>query len=171
VPRRLTILLAAALIGIAVVASVDALRGSSSEQPVAQGSGTKPPELTVSTPEPSVPKWPKVLRRTIRLDRAVGTSWEQFGVLDPGSYALSARFNLPRDADVDIWFESVTGPDTIDLLGRGQPRDCQAKEGRDVCVTTLEFRQRDAEVLRLLARKLSLGPMVIRLRIAFEQSA
>ena len=90
-------------------------------------------------------------------------------MLDPGSYALSARFNLPRDADVDIWFESVTGPGTIDLLGRRQLRDCQAKEGRDVCVTTLEFRQRGAEVLRLLARKLSLGPMVIRLRIAFEQ--
>jgi hypothetical protein len=70
---------------------------------------------------------------------------------------------------VDIWFESVTGPDIIDLLGRGQPRDCRAKEGRDVCVTTLEFRQREAEVLRLLARKLSLGQMLIRLRIAFEQ--
>jgi hypothetical protein len=102
------------------------------------------------------------------LDRAVGASWEEFGVLDPGSYTLSARFNLARDADVDIWFESVTGTGTIDLLGRGKSRDCRAKEGRDVCVTTLEFRQRDAEVLRLLARKLSLGPMLIRLRIAFE---
>ena len=90
-------------------------------------------------------------------------------MLDPGSYALRARFNLPHDADVDIWFESVTGPVTIDMLGRGNLRDCRAKEGRDVCVTTLEFRQRKAEVLRLLARKLSLGPMVIRLRIAFEQ--
>ncbi len=168
-PRRLTILLAAALIGIAVVAAVDALRGSSSEQPVAQGSGTKPPEPTVSTPEPSAPKWPKVLRRTIRLDRVVGTSWEELGVLDPGSYALSARFNLPREADVDIWFESVTGPDTIDLLGRGQRRDCQAKEGRDVCIVRVDVRQGEAEVLRLLARKLSLGRMVIRLRIAFEQ--
>jgi hypothetical protein len=169
VRRRLTILLAAALIGIAVVAAVDALRGSSSEQPVAQGSGTEPPEPTVSAPEPSAPKWPEVLRRTIRLDRAVGASWEEFGVLEPGSYALTAGIDVPHDADVDVWFESVTGPGTIDVLGRGQPRDCQPKKDRDVCVTTLEFQQRDAEVLRLLARKLSLGPMVLRLRIAFEQ--
>ena len=90
-------------------------------------------------------------------------------MLDPGSYTLSARFNLPRDADVDIWFESVAGTGTIDLLGRGQPRECQAKEARDVCVATVDFRQDKAEVLRLLARKLSLGPMMIRLRIAFEQ--
>jgi hypothetical protein len=169
VRRPLTILITATLIGIAVVAAVDALRGSSSEKPAAQGSGTEPPEPTVSTPEPSAPKWPDLLRRTIRLDRAVGASWVEFGLLDPGSYTLSARFNLPHDADVDIWFESVTGSSTIDLLGRGHPRDCRAKEARDVCVTTLEFRQRDAEVLRLLARKLSLGPMVIRLRIAFEK--
>jgi hypothetical protein len=169
VRRPLTILLAAALIGIVVVAAVDALRGSPSKQSIAQGTGTEPREPSVSTPEPRRPKWPELLRRTIRLDRAVGTSWEEFGVLDPGSYALSARFNLPHDADVDIWFESVTGPGTIDLLGRGQPRDCQPKKDRDVCVTTLEFRQREAEVLRLLARKLSLGPMLIRLRIAFEQ--
>jgi hypothetical protein len=169
VRRPLTILLAAALIGVAVVAAVDAFHGSSPEQSIAPESGTEPREPSVSIPEPRTPKWPELLRRTIRLDRAVGAAWEEFGVLDPGTYALSARFDLPHDADVDVWFESVTGPGTIDLLGRGHPRDCRAKEGRDVCVTTLEFRQRDAEVLRLLARKLSLGPMVIRLRIAFEQ--
>jgi hypothetical protein len=170
VRRPLTALLAAVLIGIAAVAAVDAFRDSSSEQSTAQGSGTEPPEPTVSTPGLSAPKWPELLQRTIRLDRAVGTSWEEFGLLDPGSYTLTARFNLPRDADVDIWFESVAGTNTIDLLGRGKPRDCRTKEDRDVCVTTLELRQRDAEVLRLLARKLSLGPMLIRLRIAFEQS-
>jgi hypothetical protein len=51
--------LAATLIGIAVVAAVDALRGSSSEQPVAQASGTEPPEPTLSTPESSAPRWPE----------------------------------------------------------------------------------------------------------------
>jgi hypothetical protein len=164
----LTILLAAVLTGIAVVAAVDAFRDPSSEQSIAQGSGTEPREPS-SAPEPRTPKWPELFRRTIRLDRAVGASWEEFGVLDPGSYALNARFNLPHDADVDVWFESVTGPGTIDLLGRGHLRDCRATKGRDVCVTTLEFRQRDAEVLRLLARKLSLGPMLIRIRVSFKE--
>jgi hypothetical protein len=167
--RPFTILLAAALIGIVVVAAVDALRDSPSKESNAQGSGTEPREQTVSAPEPGTPNWPDLVRRTIRLDRAVGASWDEFGALDPGRYALSARFNLPQDADVDIWFESFTGSSTIDLLGRGHPRDCRVKEDRDVCVTTIEFRQREAEVLRLLARKMSLGPMVIRLRIAFEQ--
>jgi hypothetical protein len=170
VRRPLTIALAAALIGIAVVAVVDALRDLSSEQSVAQGSESAPREPTFSAPEPPPPKWPEILRRTIRLERAVGTSWEEFGVLDQGSYALTARIELPHEADVDVWFESAAGHDTIDLLGRGQPRDCQANEGRDLCVARVDVRQGEAEVLRLLARKLSLGRMVIRLRIAFEQT-
>jgi hypothetical protein len=152
-----------------VFAALDAFRSAPSEQSVGQGTETEPRTPTVSTTEPSAPKWPELLRRTIRLDRAVGAAWEDFGVLDPGSHALTARIDLPHGADVDVWFESVTGNDTIDLLGRGQPRDCQPKEGRDVCVATVEVRQREAEVLKLLARKLSLGPMLIRLRIAFEQ--
>ena len=116
------------------VAAIDAFRGSSPEQSIAQESGTEPHESSVSTPEPRTPKWPELLRRTIRLDRAVRASWEEFGLLDPGTYGLSARFNLPRDADVDIWFESVTGSGTIDLVGRGHHRDCRAKNGRDVRV-------------------------------------
>ena len=169
--RRLTILVAAALIGIAVVAAVDALRDSSSEQPVAHGSGTEPSEPTLSTLEPSTPKWPQVLRRTIRLDRAVGTSWEEVGLLDPGAYSLSARFKLPHNANVDIWFEDVTGSTIIDMLGRGQRRECRAKEGHDVCLTTVDFKLSQPEVLRLLARKLSLGEMRIVLRIDFQQSS
>jgi hypothetical protein len=169
VRSRLTILLAAALIGIAVVAAVDALRDSSPKQPIAHGSGTEPSESTLSTSEPSTPKWQQVLRRTIRLDRAVGTSWEEVGLLDPGTYALSARFNVPHDANVDIWFEDVTGSTIIDLLGRGQPRDCRANAGRDVCVATVDFKVSEAEVLRLLARKLSLGEMRLVLRIDFQR--
>ena len=167
--RRLTILLAAALIGIAVVAAVDALRDSSSEQPIAQGSGTEPSEQSLSTAEPSTPRWPQVFRKTIRLDRAVGTSWEEVGLLDPGTYALSARFKVPHDANVDIWFEDVTGSTIIDLLGRGQSRDCRAKEGHDVIVATVDFKQSQPDVLRLLARKLSLGEMRIVLRTNFQR--
>jgi hypothetical protein len=170
VRKRLGLLLVVAVAGIALVAAVDALRGSS-ESTVAPGSNAEPHGPSLSTPEPRAPTWPAQLRRTIRIDRAVGASWEEFGALDPGSYALSARFNLPHDADVDVWFESATGADTIDLLGRGQSRDCRVRDGRDICTTAVDFSQSEAEILRLLARKMSEGPMVMRLRIVFEQTS
>jgi hypothetical protein len=169
VRKRLGLLLVVAVAGIALVAAVDALRGSS--ESVAPGSNAERHGPSLSTPEPRPPTWPAQLRRTIRIDRAVGASWEEFGALDPGSYALSARFNLPHDADVDVWFESATGADTIDLLGRGQSRDCRVRDGRDICTTAVDFSQSEAEVLRLLARKMSEGPMVMRLRIVFEQTS
>jgi hypothetical protein len=70
---------------------------------------------------------------------------------------------------VDIWFEDVTGSTIIDLLGRGQSGDCRVKESHDVCVATVDFKQSRPEVLRLLARKLSLGEMRIVLRIDFQR--
>jgi hypothetical protein len=170
VRKRLGLLLVVAVAGIALVAAVDALRGSS-ESTVAPGSNAEPHGPSLATPEPRPPTWPAQLRRTLRIAEPVGASWEEIGALDPGSYALSARFNLPHDADVDVWFESVTGSDTIDLLGRGQPRDCRVEEGRDICTTALDFSQSEAEVLRLLARKMSKGSMVVRLRIVFEQTS
>jgi hypothetical protein len=163
-------LLAAVIGAIAALALYDAVRGSSPPgQPTTQGGDTENPGV-VSTPA-SVPKWPRVLRRTIRLERAVGTAWEEFGVLDPGSYALTARIELPHNANVDVWIEGTRSADGVDILGRGVPPNCELRRGRDVCLTGVDFFQDSAQPLRLLARKLSLGRMLIRLRITFEKTS
>ena len=169
--RRLGILLVVAVVGIALVAAVDAFRGSPEQSTATQGGDARARGPILSTPQPRPAKWPAELRRTIRIDRAVGASWEEFGALDPGSYALTARLHLPHQADVDVWFESATGADTIDLLGRGQPRHCRVKEGRDTCTTAVDFSLSESEVWKLLARKMSAGPMVMRLRLVFEQTS
>jgi hypothetical protein len=152
--------------GIGLIAALDAFRGSS-EPSASQEITTETSEPTPSTTEPRTPDWPGQLRRTVRLGRSAGASWESFWAVGPGIYTLRARFNVPRNAAVDIWFESVTGSDTIDLLGRGRPRNCVIKSGRDVCRAGLDFVLGSAETLRLLARKTSEGPMVIRLSITF----
>jgi hypothetical protein len=100
----------------------------------------------------------------------VGAGWEEARRLDPGSYALTVRIELPHAIDVDVWFESATG-NTIDLLGRGHPRDCQQMKGRDVCVTRLDVLQDEVEGWRLVARKIFRGPAVMHLRIAFTKTA
>jgi hypothetical protein len=106
--RRTSSRLLAAVIGaIAALAVFDAVRQSSAPgESTAQGVDTETPGV-VSTPA-SVPKWPRVLRRAIRLERAVGAAWEEFGVLDPGGYTLRARLDLPHRANVDVWIETLT---------------------------------------------------------------
>jgi hypothetical protein len=122
---------------IGLIAALDAFR-SSPGPATAPGTTTEIRETTTSTLKPA-PTWPGTLRRTVRLGRAPGTSWDSFWTLEPGAYELRARFDVPDDADLDIWFESTTGSDTVDLLGRTRPRDCVMKHGRDICRAALDF--------------------------------
>jgi hypothetical protein len=101
----------------------------------------------------------------------VGTAWEEFGKLDQGSYTLRSRIELPHRANVDVWIEATTGAGVINILGRGEPRACEPNQGRDICRARVDFDQDPGESLRLLARKLSRGRMLIRLRIEFEKTA
>lgn len=168
--RTITVFLAAVVGTIAALAVFDAVRGSSpSEESPVQGSHTETP-AAVST-SASVPEWPHVLRRTIRLERAVGTSWEEFGLLDPGKYTLMALVDLRHKAKVDVWIEATTGADVVYFLGTGVPRNCELRQGRDVCLARVDFVQDPGQPLRLLARKLSRGRMLIRLRIEFERTS
>jgi hypothetical protein len=170
VRRTITVLLVAVVGAIAALAAYDALEGSSPPgESTAQAVDTVPPGA-VSTPA-SVPKWPPVLRRTIRLERAVGTAWEEFGQLDQGSYTLRSRIELPHKAQVDVWIETTTGADVINILGRDEPRACEPRQGRDICRAEVDFDEDPGETLRLLARKLSRGRMLIRLRIEFEKTS
>jgi hypothetical protein len=170
VRRTSSVLLAAVIGAIAALAVYDAVRESSPpEKSTAQGVDTETPGV-VSTP-PSVPNWPRVLRRTIRLERAVGAGWEEFGVLDPGSYTLTARIELPHKANVDVWIEATTSADVVYIRGPSVPRNCELRQGRDVCFARVDFVQDPGQPLRLLARKVSRGQMLIGLRIEFEKTA
>jgi hypothetical protein len=170
VRRTITVLLAAAIGAIAALAVYDAVSGSSPPgEPTAQDGDTDTPEV-VSTPH-SVEKWPRVLRRTIRLERVVGAGWEELGELEQGTYTLRARIGLPHKANVDVWIEAMTSADVIDILGRSVPRNCERRQGRDVCLVRVDFVEGPDEPLRLLARKMSRGRMLLRLRIEFDKTS
>jgi hypothetical protein len=170
VRRAITVLLAVCVGAIAALAAYDALRGSSSsEDSTRQATDTENPGA-VSTPA-SVPKWPPLLRRTIRLERPEGAAYEEFGELEQGSYALTARVELPHNANIDVWIEATASAGVVNILGHGAPRTCEERRRRDVCLSRVDFVQRRGQPLRLLARKLSLGRMLIRLRIEFEKTS
>jgi hypothetical protein len=168
--RVVTAGLVAAIGAILAVAAVDVLRGPSRSP--GEDESILPDEATVSQPQTSPPlaRWQGVHRRTVRLSRVEGATWTEVRTLDPGSYALAVRIALPHGADVDIWFESATGR-TIDLLGRGHPRDCAERKGQDVCLTRVDVFQDEAEGWRLIARKVFREPVVMRLRVVFEETA
>jgi hypothetical protein len=168
---RLGVLLVAAVAGIGLIAAVDAFRGDSSQESLTEETVVQPSAPGLSTPQPSAPGWPGRLDRMIPFGRAVGSSWESFWAFEPGSYALRGRFAFPREADVDIWFESVTGTTTIDLLGRGRPRHCGTNGGRYVCEAALDFTLTKPDVLRLLVRKLSPDAIVVQLQVGTEKNS
>jgi hypothetical protein len=166
--RLLTFAVVAGVIGVAGAAAIDVLRDSSPRP----GEDRQARETTGFQPlpfPPSLATWEGHHRRTVRLSRVVGAGWEEIRRLDPGSYTLTVRIELPHSADVDVWFESATG-DTIDLLGREHLRDCRRLKDRDLCVTRVDVLQDEAEGWRLLARKIFRGPTVMHLRIRFTKT-
>jgi hypothetical protein len=169
--RLLTVAVVAAIIGVAGAATIDILRRSSSSSDKEQSASRDATVSQTQTFPPPLPSWQGTHRWTVRLSRVVGATWEEVRALDPASYALTVRVELPHEAEVEVWFESATGASTIDVLGRGHPRDCRELKGRDVCLTRIDVDQGEAEGWKLVARKMFRGSAVMHLRVVFSKTA
>jgi len=89
-------------------------------------------------------------------------------MLDPGSFELTMRLSVPRDANVEVWLRSGMSF-TIGLFGRRVPRDCRGQNGRDVCTLAIPFPQENSEEWTLVVGKWSSGRAVVRLTFAFTR--
>lgn len=172
-PRLLTVAVVGAVAAIAALAALDAVLGGSSSSKDDGESASR--EATVTRPlefGPPPPSWQGIHRRTVRLEPVLAGLWTEVRALDPGSYAVSVRIEMPHGGDVDVWFEDSTGARTIDLLGRSHHGDCRELNGRDVCVSRIDIHQDAPEVWTLIARTSPrrLVASVMRLRVAFRKT-
>jgi hypothetical protein len=88
-------------------------------------------------------------------------------MLDPGTYELTFRIDVPRGARIELSFQSTTPARvTFGLFGPRVPRDCRRENRREVCSGALEIEQQRSEEWTLAARKLSAGRAVVRLQLA-----
>lgn len=172
-PKIVTFGLVVAVIAIAVAASLDAFRASRPEGTTGATEPANSPESEATTARsptaPPPPLWEAGLqRRVIRLGHRAPAEWEETRTLDPGSFELTMRLSVPRDANVEVWLRSGTSF-TIGLFGRRVPRDCRGQNGRDVCTLAIPFPQENSEEWTLVVGKWSRGQAVVRLTFAFTR--
>jgi hypothetical protein len=120
-----------------------------------------------------VPSWVGIIRREIRLEPPIGFAWEEIGRFPAAVHTLKVRIDLPSAAEVGIWFESVSGA-RIDVFGYEDPSDdpeCVSQARRYICDRSLDLREVEAGAWRLVVRKLSNGPALVRLRVAVSGGA
>jgi hypothetical protein len=173
VRRVLTVGVVLAVAVIVAAAFLGALGGSSgvegrNETSVSPSGETIAPSLPTSTFPPALRSWKGVVHRTIRLDRRIGVAWEETRQFASGAHTLRVRIELPRNAEVGVWFESTSGA-RIDVLGsedRSEDPDCTRHSGRDVCDRALGLLGVEDGPWRLVARKLSSGRARVRLTVA-----
>jgi hypothetical protein len=166
------VVLVAALIAIAILASLDAFRGrepNESSRATVSAVSTPSATTTTSTTTGSPPPiWEGEHQRTMRLGPRAGARWEETRVLDPGSYEVTMRLDLPAEADVEVWLQSGAAF-TLGLFGRRVPRDCQRLKDRRVCAATVPFPQAHSEEWTLAVAKRSPGRALVHLTLEFAR--
>jgi hypothetical protein len=171
VRKLVSVLLMAAVAVIAVAASLDAFRSSSgetSERTRSASSGTTSVRQTTAPP-PSFWGDGLLYRWTIRLGQRRRT-WEETMMLDPGTYELTFQLDVPHGADIELSFQSSTEARvTFGLFGPRVPRECQRRNGRDVCSGGIEIEQHGSEAWTLIARTLSEGRAVVHLQFTLTR--
>lgn len=91
-------------------------------------------------------------------------------MLDPGTYELTFQLDVPHGANIELSFQSSTEAlVTFGLFGPRVPRECQRRNGREVCSGGIEIEQHGSEAWTLIARTLSEGRAVVRLQIALTR--
>jgi hypothetical protein len=111
-----------------------------------------------------------VRSRVLRFGNAKGTRRAKIEALDPSQHPVTVRVALPRRTDVDVWMEPTAGS-RIDVLDRSNRSDCKGRDSRDVCVIRYgPLERRSAGLWTLFVRKLSIGPTLIRVSVAFDDA-